>query len=167
MLRPQAKTANKYRYLVFAFPYSIKRERETLHVSDKEEMARAPLLVQEGKPRAEMTIETRERDGKMATKRKLHKPTYDGKKKVIRQVTKPNKYPKSWWKLRHKFLKANPFCAKCGNKAEQVDHVIPLTVAPERVLDWYNLQSLCWPCHKAKSKAERFGDRRPGYLKPF
>ena len=51
-------------------------------------------------------------------------------------------------------------CAGCGDGCGragilQVDHKVPLDVAPERMYDLTNLQTLCAdPCHFAKTLAE-------------
>lgn len=62
-----------------------------------------------------------------------------------------------WRKLRLVQLRANPFCQwpECGVPAQEVDHVVPLAVAPDRRYDLSNLQSLCTPHHRAKTVAER------------
>ena len=39
----------------------------------------------------------------------------------------------------------------------EVDHRIPLDVAPERMYDETNLQTLCRDCHFSKSQEERKG----------
>ena len=41
-----------------------------------------------------------------------------------------------------------------------MDHRIPLDVAPEKMWDLSNLQSLCASCHWEKSRGERQG-RKP------
>jgi hypothetical protein len=45
-------------------------------------------------------------------------------------------------------------CVKCGNKAEELDHIIPIKIAPERFADFTNLQSLCKSCHREKTNSE-------------
>lgn len=100
-------------------------------------------------------------------KRNIFRPAYRGQKMEVKQALRKTKYPKEWYRLRVKFLKAHPKCAKCGAKGQNVDHVVPVSVAPERVLDWYNLQTLCWPCHKLKTRTEQPGYGRPKHLKPF
>lgn len=56
-----------------------------------------------------------------------------------------------WRKLRVRILRRDGYlCVRCGAKARDVDHVNGdhTDDRPE------NLQSLCQPCHKAKSAAE-------------
>lgn len=61
-----------------------------------------------------------------------------------------------WRKLRAAHLERNPWCCRCGRAAQEVDHIVPRRVAPERRLDPTNLQSLCTPCHSgAKQREER------------
>lgn len=46
-------------------------------------------------------------------------------------------------------------CVKCGSKHRlQVDHIAPVRNAPERAFDLDNLQTLCGPCHGAKTRLE-------------
>lgn len=58
----------------------------------------------------------------------------------------------SWRRKRARFIKANPYCFKCGAPATQVDHKIPVDKGGTD--DDFNLQSLCKPCHSAKSVAD-------------
>jgi 5-methylcytosine-specific restriction endonuclease McrA len=64
---------------------------------------------------------------------------------------------KHWISLRDRWRRSHPCCARCGAKAQHVDHIIDIRTAPERRLDWFNLQSLCQPCHNAKTAADRAG----------
>jgi 5-methylcytosine-specific restriction endonuclease McrA len=40
-------------------------------------------------------------------------------------------------------------------QAREIDHVIPVRVAPERRLDADNLQSLCWSHHRIKTAKDK------------
>lgn len=73
-----------------------------------------------------------------------------------------------WRKMAASWLDAHPWCARClvrrthrggglRRVAEQVDHIIPLRLAPDRAYDESNLQSLCMRCHNIKSGHERSG----------
>ncbi|WP_350029168.1 HNH endonuclease signature motif containing protein [Caballeronia sp. ATUFL_F1_KS39] len=62
---------------------------------------------------------------------------------------------RAWQRIRLRQLKAHPLCAAClaaglVTQADEVDHIIPLykggTDRPT------NLQSLCVPCHDAKTR---------------
>jgi hypothetical protein len=64
---------------------------------------------------------------------------------------------KQWRRLRAAYRKAHPFCQRCGRRTEHVDHVEEIRLAPERRLDWLNLQSLCHACHNAKTAADKAG----------
>jgi hypothetical protein len=56
-------------------------------------------------------------------------------------------YDHKWERLALRHLVRQPNCVVCGGKAEHVDHVMPIRVAPWRRLDPTNLQSLCHGCH--------------------
>jgi len=60
-----------------------------------------------------------------------------------------------WRKVRQAHISRHPFCW-CGEKAVDVDHIVPRRIAPERRLDPSNLQSLCKRHHSgAKQREER------------
>jgi len=61
-------------------------------------------------------------------------------------------YGARWRKLRKAFLRAHPFCARCGARATDVDHIVPRSAGGTD--DWYNLQALCHACHSAKTGAQ-------------
>jgi 5-methylcytosine-specific restriction endonuclease McrA len=55
-------------------------------------------------------------------------------------------YDREWRRLRRAFLMANPWCRPATQDlACEVDHRVPIQTAPDRRLDWSNLQSLCRP----------------------
>jgi 5-methylcytosine-specific restriction endonuclease McrA len=63
-----------------------------------------------------------------------------------------------WQALRANWLRDNPLCAHCllnsrVTLADQVDHIKPLSQGGLE-FDQTNLQSLCIPCHKAKTATE-------------
>ena len=69
-------------------------------------------------------------------------------------------YGAEWQRLRRRILKRAPFCQMCGDKATQVDHVLPK--AQGGTDDEWNLQGLCATCHDAKTLRERGqGQRLP------
>ena len=56
------------------------------------------------------------------------------------------------WKRRH-----NPLCEYCEEEGQQepatsVDHIVPLTVAPDHGLDPTNLKSSCWRHQRTNSR---------------
>jgi len=62
-----------------------------------------------------------------------------------------------WMRRREQWLHHNPLCVECmragrAAAAEEVDHVIPLADGGDD--DESNLQSLCKPCHMAKTARE-------------
>ena len=73
-------------------------------------------------------------------------------------------YDNNWRKLRLWHLAGEPLCRRCGSlgrvtEATQVDHIIPIRDAPDRILDPTNLQSLCDNCHNShKQREERTGN---------
>lgn len=86
----------------------------------------------------------------------------DGERKARHDRKRPSArqrgYDAEWQKARADYLAAYPSCRRCGAKADLVDHVIPIKVAPHRRLDRTNFQSLCTACHSgAKQSQERKG----------
>jgi 5-methylcytosine-specific restriction endonuclease McrA len=66
-----------------------------------------------------------------------------------------------WKRLRYRWLKANPECVRCGEKATHLDHRVPIAELIRRFgeanvdpFDEDNLQSLCRPCSNSKSGRE-------------
>lgn len=71
-------------------------------------------------------------------------------------------YDSAWRRFRLVFLKHEPLCRHCKQRGEirsatEVDHIVPLSVAPHRKFDTDNLQPLCKSCHSIKTAAERSG----------
>jgi 5-methylcytosine-specific restriction endonuclease McrA len=63
---------------------------------------------------------------------------------------KPNRLKgQAWTNLRTQWIRSNPWCVRCGRPGEEVHHVVPRQVAPERTLDVTNLATLCRSCHHA------------------
>ena len=65
----------------------------------------------------------------------------------------------AWRRLRRIKLNNNPLCEICLAKgiiaqAEQVDHIIPVSLRPDLFLVYDNLQSLCEICHSKKTREE-------------
>jgi len=57
------------------------------------------------------------------------------------------------------FMRRNRLCAECERQgvvtlAEEMDHIVPVHQAPDRVWDVDNLQALCRPCHEEKTARE-------------
>ena len=64
-----------------------------------------------------------------------------------------------WKNLRNYKLSMTPLCEECKRNgvftgANEVDHIIPIVIDPEKRLDIDNLQSLCKSCHSAKTYLE-------------
>jgi 5-methylcytosine-specific restriction protein A len=68
-------------------------------------------------------------------------------------------YDWQWHLLRERHLAESPLCVACLADeivavADDVDHVIPISIAPHRRLDRTNLQSLCRKHHNEKTRRE-------------
>lgn len=89
---------------------------------------------------------------------KVWRPKVILKRKIKREdKTAARGYGHQWQKLRKRFIFENPICNAhgCGKPAEQVDHIIPLSVGGSN--DVSNLQSLCGHCHRIKTNTiDRF-----------
>lgn len=66
-------------------------------------------------------------------------------------------YDRAWRRWRLMVLREEPLCRVCGDAADQVDHITPLSRGgtDERS----NLQSLCASCHSKKTSADRLRPR--------
>ncbi len=97
---------------------------------------------------------------------KLDAVTDSARHKVSKaQVTEAYKernrfYQRAAWKqLRKAQLDSYPLCCKCRQlgklvAASVVDHIMPISTGGA-ALDITNVQSLCTPCHNAKTNQER------------
>lgn len=64
-----------------------------------------------------------------------------------------------WRKQRRRALiRDRHRCVECGSPAVEVDHIVPRSRGGTD--DLSNLRSMCRPCHKAKSEAERLAGLR-------
>lgn len=64
-----------------------------------------------------------------------------------------------WRTLRARVLREEPTCYLCRVRpSDEVDHVVPLSVAPERAHDRTNLRGVCAPCNQRKG--DRLGPPR-------
>ncbi len=87
---------------------------------------------------------------------KIHKgPVCPGIFHSARPSSSRRGYGAAWRKFRAWFLSLHPFCSVegCGQPATEVDHIIPLENGGAH-LDPTNSQSLCKPCHSAKTYRE-------------
>ena len=74
-------------------------------------------------------------------------------------------YGADWQRLRKQCMREQPLCILCAKgsatqrprvvAAVEVDHIIPVTLAPELRLTRSNLQCLCKHCHRRKTMMER------------
>ena len=80
-------------------------------------------------------------------------------------------YGKDWQRLRAKVISEEPLCRLClkGSQSQrprvepavEVDHIQPVTLAPELRLERSNLMPLCKSCHRRKTIMERTPLRQP------
>lgn len=73
----------------------------------------------------------------------------------IRALRKTYRYQR----FRNRFMRRNPLCAECDRQgrvtvAVEMDHIVPVHKAPDRVWDETNLQALCLSCHIDKTARE-------------
>ncbi len=69
----------------------------------------------------------------------------------------PRQRGRAWMTRRARWLSEHPLCCHCQqagrvSQADEVDHVVPLWDGGRD--DESNYQSLCVPCHKAKTAGE-------------
>lgn len=62
-------------------------------------------------------------------------------------------YDHEWRVFAAHYLRLHPDCAKCGRRADRIDHRIAIRAGGAR-LDPRNCQSLCGSCHVKKTKQE-------------
>ncbi len=92
------------------------------------------------------------------------------KDSVIRGSRQDRGYDSHWERVQRVKKKANPLCEQCLEagrlvQTQMVHHLIPTDIRPDLVLEWDNLQSLCWSCHAAITHDELRKDYREGRLK--
>lgn len=76
--------------------------------------------------------------------------TYDGYKKELnieRDRHQAMYHTDSWTRYRHRFLKENPYCYSCNNRANVVDHLIPHKGDAKLFEKLDNHIPLCVSCH--------------------
>lgn len=78
-----------------------------------------------------------------------------------REAAHKRGYDHTWANLRNAYLAQHPLCEHCEQRgrvepAREVDHIKPFNGRDDPLrLDWKNLQSLCHPCHVAKTHKEK------------
>ena len=92
---------------------------------------------------------------------------YEAQRRNNRSHNFSKMYGWEWRKVRNNFIKANPLCVICFAKglivpANVVDHIKPHKGDKNLFWNEDNYQSLCKPCHDAKTAKEDggFGNRR-------
>lgn len=89
----------------------------------------------------------------------------DQERKARFDKSRPNSsqrgYDRAWEKAKREWLKAHPFCRRCGAPATTVDHIEPHKGDKARFWDKTNWQSLCDHDHNsAKQREERRASKR-------
>jgi len=80
-------------------------------------------------------------------------------KRVDRRISvRKMGYTYKWSKYSKQYRRENPECVGCGQPADCVDHITPVT-GPDDPLFWddSNHQSLCTSCHSKKTATESNG----------
>lgn len=95
---------------------------------------------------------------------KQHRPRHykNTKRQDYRKGSRQRGYDSRWEKLRAAHIAEHPICEDCWEQdgvvnAEsiEVDHVVPIEVAPERRLDPENLRTRCKAHHQRKTIEDR------------
>ncbi len=68
-------------------------------------------------------------------------------------------YDEEWRQTRAAFLRENPYCGICGQKATEPDHIIP--IADGGTNDWENLRPRCKRHHSQRTAREGGGFGNP------
>ena len=63
-------------------------------------------------------------------------------------------YTRAWEKARAEFLAQYPWCRRCGERATDVDHIIPHRGDPKLFWDRTNWQPLCRSHHSGAKQSE-------------
>ena len=79
-----------------------------------------------------------------------------GEKKIVRRLAVEHKRPYQKYRdiLREDFAKICGYCGKSEavtKNAFEIDHFIPVTYAPEKEEDYYNLVYSCYECNRKKA----------------
>jgi len=70
-------------------------------------------------------------------------------------------YGYRWQKAREAYLKNNPLCVQCerdgrvNDRELEIDHIVPINIAPDRQYDLNNWQVLCKSCHSKKTAQDK------------
>lgn len=90
------------------------------------------------------------------------RPARRGAPRVDDRLSAPERgYDHRWRKLRDAYIREHPLCQHCLLKeiitpGWEVDHIEPFQGLDDpRRLDWFNLQTLCRPCHATKTAGDQ------------
>lgn len=90
-----------------------------------------------------------ERCPKAKVQDRERKARFDAK----RPCARTRGYTRTWDAERKAYLKTHPTCARCGEPASVVDHVIPHKGDDRLFWDRTNWQPLCRHCHNSHKQA--------------
>lgn len=90
-------------------------------------------------------------------------PEHQPKPWATRSASWQSGSTRKWREARDQQLRDETHCRRCGTKATEVDHILPLSEGGSK-WDKANMQSLCEDCHKAKSLEDRRRRRRPSRM---
>jgi len=79
-----------------------------------------------------------------------------------REQSQKRGYDSTWRALSKQVRNEEPLCRHCLREgrveaATCVDHIVPISIAPDLRLVRSNLQALCHACHTRKTRAEMLG----------
>lgn len=96
--------------------------------------------------------------------RKVYKKRMERSAKATHDYNRFYKTSK-WVKLSRQTLQKSPVCVMClrkgiVKKADLVDHIVPIREDWSKRLDPTNLQSLCYRCHREKTRKDHQRERK-------
>ena len=86
------------------------------------------------------------------------------------RLAKKAQHSKAWQDLRNNFIRKNPLCYNPFGAHDdltpgmEVHHIIPISLAPQLLMDTKNLAVLCRRCHKTADMLELRGLDTRGFF---
>ena len=66
----------------------------------------------------------------------------------------PRKRGHAWRQIRKNILQQNPNCARCGQPADTIDHIAPISLGGDP-LNPNNLRPMCKSCNSSRGNGTR------------
>lgn len=88
----------------------------------------------------------------------IHQKEEDSKRDK-RRTRDRSRFNSSWKVKRTRYLRTHPWCVDCGQAANTVDHVVPLSKGGQD--NENNYQSMCTSCHSRKTASKDGGFGNP------